>query len=271
MITHKSIGYNGRLGNQMFQYAALRSLSLEKEYKMIFPNTLTPKSDAAFDFTNNKWIEVGFYLMDCFELNFLEIDKENILDSTIKNSYSELTFEYDPSFFDISDFTSLEGYFQSPKYFEKHKDIILDDFTFKHNILNKCQNIISQYTNPVAIHIRRGDYVNHPGYWNITPEYIQEAFNHFSDDEYTFLIFSDDIEWCKQIFPEGVVFMEGNNQFEDLCLMSLCDHNIISNSSYSWWGAYLNKNEKKRVIAPKNWFIPAKPLNDLYPDNWIVI
>jgi hypothetical protein len=67
------------------------------------------------------------------------------------------------------------------------------------------------------------------------------------------------------------VFIEGNNQFEDLCLMSLCHHNIISNSSYSWWGAYLNQNPNKKIIAPKNWFTDQKPLNDLYPKNWIVI
>ena len=66
------------------------------------------------------------------------------------------------------------------------------------------------------------------------------------------------------------MFIEGN-QFEDLCLMSLCDHNVISNSSYSWWGAWLNKNENKKIISPKNWFIPAKPLDDLYPKTWILL
>ena len=66
------------------------------------------------------------------------------------------------------------------------------------------------------------------------------------------------------------MFIEGN-QFEDLCLMSLCDHNIISNSSYSWWGAYLNQNKNKKIIVPKNWFTPSKPLNDLYPLKWIQI
>ena len=172
---------------------------------------------------------------------------------------------------EIPDSTSIDGYFQSYKYFDKHRDVILKEFTFKDHIISKCRLKISEYINPVSIHIRRGDYVNHPGFWKITPEYLQESLHHFDDDSYTFLIFSDDIEWCKQIFPEGVVFMEGNNQFEDLCLMSLCNHNIISNSSYSWWAAYLNQNKNKKVIAPSNWFIPAKPLTDLYPNNWIII
>jgi len=264
MITHKSIGYSGRLGNQMFQYATLKSVALKNNYKYSIPDHTQIKQDGCFDFTNNKWIEFKLDLFDGFDIVC------SLLNVSFSNIYQEQKFEFEPEVFNIPDDTSIEGYFQSYKYFEEFKQEILKDFTFKSSILDKCNSEISKYANPVSIHIRRGDYVNHPGFWNITPEYIQEAFNHFSDDEYTFLIFSDDIEWCKQIFPEGVIFIKGN-QFEDLCLMSLCDHNIISNSSYSWWGAYLNKNEKKRVIAPKNWFIPAKPLNDLYPDNWIII
>jgi hypothetical protein len=264
MITHKSIGYNGRLGNQMFQYAALKALSLKTGYEMFLPNNTSIKPDGCYDITNNKWIEYKLDLFDCFNLSY------NISSNPLTNIYQEKEFTFESEIFTISDDTAIEGYFQSYKYFDEFKQEIIKDFTFKPNILNHCQNIISLYENSVAIHIRRGDYVNHPGFWNITPEYIQETFNYFSDNEYTFLIFSDDIEWCKQIFPEGVIFI-GGNQFEDLCLMSLCDHNIISNSSYSWWGAYLNKNKKKRVIAPKNWFIPTKPLTDLYPNDWIII
>jgi len=262
MITHKSIGYSGRLGNQMFQYAALKALSLKTGYEIFLPNHIDIKHDGCFDMTNNKWIEYKLDLLDCFDLSY------PILDNTLPNQYQEQSFEFE--LFTILDDTSIDGYFQSYKYFEDFKQDILNDFKFRDEILNKCQEEISKYINPVSIHIRRGDYINHPGFWNITPEYIQEAFNHFSDDEYTFLIFSDDIEWCKQIFPEGVIFIEGN-QFEDLCLMSLCNHNVISNSSYSWWGAYLNKNPNKKIIAPKNWFIPAKPLNDLYPKTWTII
>jgi hypothetical protein len=264
MITHKSIGYSGRLGNQMFQYATLKALSLKTGYEMFLPDHTAIKHDGCFDMTNNKWIEYKLDLLNCFTLN------PNISTTQLQNVYQEANFTFEFEIFDIPDNTAIDGYFQSYKYFEEFKQDITNDFTFKPDILTKCQNTISQYINPVAIHIRRGDYINHPGFWNITPEYIQEALNCFLDDEYTFLIFSDDIEWCKQVFPEGVVFIEGN-QFEDLCLMSLCDHNIISNSSYSWWGAYLNKNKNKKIITPKNWFIPAKPLTDLYPKTWITI
>ena len=265
MITHKSIGYSGRLGNQMFQYAALKAIALKNHYEFTLPNHTQIKPDGCFDFTNNKWIEFQLDLFDGFDIIC------PISNNTLLNQYQEQSFNFEPEIFSISDNTSIEGYFQSYKYFEDFKQEILNDFKFKPSILDKCLKEISKYPITVAIHIRRGDYVNHPSFWNITPEYIQESFNYFTDDEYTFLIFSDDMEWCKQIFPEGVIFVEGNNQFEDLCLMSLCNHNIISNSSYSWWGAYLNQNLNKKVIAPKNWFIPAKPLNDLYPNNWITI
>ena len=262
MITHKSIGYGGRLGNQMFQYAALKSQALRLNIDCYLPNHTIIKQEGLFDSTNNKWIQYKLDLFDCFNLTAL------LLDQTEINLYLETNFLYENSILDISDNTAIEGYFQSYKYFEYYKDEILKEFTFKDEILDKCKLEISKYLNPVAIHVRRGDYVNHPGFWNVTPEYFQESLNCFNDKDYTFLIFSDDIEWCKQIFPDEVVFIEGNNQFEDLCLMSLCHHNIISNSSYSWWGAYLNQNPNKKIIAPQNWFIPAKSLNDLYPKNW---
>jgi hypothetical protein len=266
MITHKNIGYSGRLGNQMFQYAALKALSLKTGYELFLPDNLSIKPDGCFDMTSYKWIEYKLDLLDCFKLDYINIDKKSL-----PNQYQEQRFSFEPEIFDIIDNTAIEGYFQSYKYFEDYKDEILKEFTFKSNILNKCSSQIKNHTNPVSIHVRRGDYVNHPGFWNVTPEYLQESLNYFNDDDYTFLIFSDDIEWCKQVFPDGVVFIEGNNQFEDLCLMSLCDHNIISNSSYSWWGAYLNQNPNKRIIAPKNWFTDQKPLNDLYPNNFIII
>jgi hypothetical protein len=265
MITHKSIGYSGRLGNQMFQYAALKSLSLKTGYEFYLPNNTSVKQDGCFDFTNNKWISYKLDLLDCFNL------KCKFSNEIQPNIYQENSFNFEPEIFNIKNNTSIEGYFQSYKYFEKYNDQILNEFTFKKEILYKCFDIITKYKNPVSIHIRRGDYIKHPGFWTVTPEYIQESLNYFNDDEYTFLIFSDDIEWCKQVFPKEVIFVEYNNQFVDLCLMSLCHHNIISNSSYSWWGAWLNKNTNKKIIAPSNWFTESKPLNDLYPKKWIII
>jgi hypothetical protein len=246
MITHKSIGYSGRLGNQMFQYAALKSIALLMNQNIVLPNNISIKEDGCYDFTNNKWIPYKLDLLDCFDLN--------------------CSFHNIP---DDNGIIEIDGYFQSYKHFIGNEQYILDEFKFKAHILNKCTDIIGKYNNPVSIHVRRGDYVKHPNYWVVTPEYIQAALEQFSDNEYTFLIFSDDIQWCKEIFPEGVIFMEGNNQFEDLCLMSLCNHNIISNSTFSWWGAFLNKNKNKKVIAPRMWYSEYKDLSDLYPRQWL--
>jgi hypothetical protein len=265
MITHKSIGYSGRLGNQMFQYAAVKAQSLRLNVDCYLPNHTAIKQDGCFDYTNNKWIQYKLDLYDCFNIS------APLLNQTETNLYIESDFSYESLILDVLDNTAIEGYFQSYKYFEDYKDEILKEFTFKDEILNKCKSEISKYTNTVAVHIRRGDQVAHPNMWNVSLEYIQAALEQFSDEEYTFLIFSDDMEWCKQVFPEGVIFMEGNNQYEDLCLMSLCNHNVISNSSYSWWAAYLNNNKNKKVVVPINWFIPAKPLTDLYLPQWIQI
>jgi hypothetical protein len=246
MITHKSIGYSGRLGNQMFQYAALKVISYVMKQPVILPNHTSLKHDGFFNFTDGKWYQQKLDLLDGFDLDCQigEIEGDSII---------------------------LEGYFQSYSYLKEHEKELIKEFIFKQPILDKCLLEMNKHLNPVSIHVRRGDYVAHPNYWVVTPEYFQEALNHFTDQEYTFLVFSDDIEWCKNTFPEGVVYIEGNNQFEDLCMMSLCNHNIIANSSYSWWGAFLNKNPNKKVIAPSNWFTEPKPLNGLYPNNWIVI
>jgi hypothetical protein len=207
---------------------------------------LSIKPDGLFDFTNNKWIEYKLDLLDGFDLNCQigKIEGDSIV---------------------------IDGYFQSYIHLIEHEKEIIKEFTFKQHILNKCKFKLNKHINPVSIHVRRGDYVNHPNYWVVTPEYIQDALNQFADKEYTFLVFSDDIEWCKQVFPKGVVFIEGNNQFEDLCMMSLCDHNIIANSSYSWWAAFLNQNPNKKIIAPKNWFTNEKNIFNLYLKEWILI
>jgi hypothetical protein len=246
MITHKSIGYNGRLGNQMFQYATCKVLSIMMNQSIVLPNNTNIKQDGCYDLTNNKWISYRLDLLDCFDLSCTigEIEGDKI---------------------------ELEGYFQDYTHLEKYKNELIKEFKFKQHILDKSKKIIDQYKNPVAIHIRRGDYVAHPGFWNVTPEYIQEALNHFQDNKYTFLIFSDDIEWCKQIFPEGVMFMEGYNQFEDLCMMSLCQHNIIANSTFSWWSAFLNQYPNQKIVAPSNWYTDGKNITGLYPQNWTII
>lgn len=265
MLTHKSIGYSGRLGNQMFQYAALKAAALRLGVQCFLPSHQSIKQDGVYDLTNHKWIPYRLELVDCFEIT------APIQDNNLPNQYSEKAFTYENSINTIESNTTLEGYFQSYKYFQDFEEDIRREFTFKPSILTKCESIIAQYSNPISIHIRRGDYVNHPSYWTVTPEYLTAALEEVVQPDATYLIFSDDLDWCKEVFGDEFVFMQGNNQFEDLCLMSLCDHNVIANSSYSWWGAWLNNNPDKVVVAPSKWFNDNKSLDDLYPNNWIII
>jgi len=274
MITNLGIGYNGRIGNQLFQYAVCYAQSKRLGVEFVIPqeNVENTKNDGCYDFTTNDWIPYRFLLYDCFEITAKT--KKNII---TKNIFQEPHFHYTPSIDYIQDDTSLQGYYQSEKYFLDYKQSILSEFTFKPKIINNCNNIISNFKNNeiVAIHIRRGDYLINSNVSLLEIDYFQKAINYFCDKEYNFLIISDDINWCKIIFPENynIRFVEKTTDFEDLCLMSLANHNIISNSTFSWWGAYLNKNKDKKIIAPNDWFKDKinKNTKDLIPKNWIII
>lgn len=123
------------------------------------------------------------------------------------------------------------------------------------------------------MHIRRGDYLVSPGHYiNLDVEYYKNALKYI-DNPGSILIFSDDISWCKDNFKgDKYIFIENEKDYIDIYLMSLCNNNIIANSTFSWWGAWLNTNPNKIVISPNKWFGPAKGkrhLNDLIPKNWI--
>jgi hypothetical protein len=270
MITNLEIGYNGRLGNQIFQYAACYAAAKKLNVNFVIPegNVNNIKSDGCFDFSNNQWIPYHFRMYDCFEITIPKGE------TTISNIFKEPHFHYSETFNEIINNTSIQGYFQSEKYFIEYKEDILKELTFKNEILDKAEKIIKPLKDKeiVAIHIRRGDNVTNPVFSLISLEYIQKALNEFNDKEYNFIVISDDIPYCKEIFSDEVFFSNGESDFIDLCLMSLADHNIISNSSFSWWGAYLNSNPNKKIIAPSNWF-KDKSINttDLIPNNWNLI
>jgi hypothetical protein len=169
----------------------------------------------------------------------------------------------------------INGYFQSEKYFINYKKEIKDLFKIDDEtnffLLKKYSNIISLDT--CSIHVRRGDYLKFP---NIHPtqniEYYNKAVGYIGENKH-YLIFSDDIEWCKNNlnFIKNKTFIFGNSDFQDLYLMSLCKNNIIANSTFSWWGAWLNNYKNKVVVAPELWFGNEVNYNtyDLIPNNWI--
>lgn len=274
MITFNKIGYMGRLGNQMFQYATLLGVASKNGITAGIPlkNNSKINPEGCYDKHMNKWIPYKFDLPDCFNLSI--IDSSNI--NNVVN-YNERMHEFDESVFNIKDGTNLEGYFQTEKYFKHIESDIRNEFIFKKEIIDKCLEIKGNHKNIVSIHFRRGDYLGDADKFPpLELEYYQTAIDMFNDKEYTFFIFSDDIHWCKNIFgdDEKIIYIEGNNQFVDMCLMSMCEHNIIANSTFSWWGAWLNSNPNKRVIGPLKWFGPGLShlnTNDVIPENWIKI
>ena len=284
MIGFDHIGTMGRLGNQMFQYAALKGIAAHRGYEYTIP-------------PENPRIQIDNYgLIEAFELS----DNKKI--GWLNTQYdiiAEKHFHFDEDLFNtFPDGSGLYGFFQSEKYFKHIEDEIREDFTFKKEWLEPCEGFRKDLGDEVIfLHVRRGDpnLADKRGFkWAYTQcssqhppqpiEYYEKALKEF-DDDMPVVVFSDSIDWVKEqdLFkPDRFMISEQTDKFSDgalvpyidLCLMTLCDHAIIANSSMSWWGAWLIQNEYKKVVAPKMWFGPAyadKDTKDLYPKGCIVI
>lgn len=240
----------GGLGNMMFQTAAAYALGRKEGHALLYNSnhigTLHKKPDEYVDtiFRNVSSMErdMEFYKASVHDFNYREVilPKQNI---------------------------ALDGYFQSYKYFQQYESEIRALFNFK---------VAVNYdpTNKVSLHVRRGNYVNlAEHHHNLSIEYYKNAVDYFKG--YKFLVFSDDIAWCKENFiGEEFEFVEAQSDVQDLHLMSQCEHNVIANSTFSWWGAWLNNNPNKKVIYPNKWFGPKNSeFNtwDMFPDEWICL
>lgn len=260
MLAFNHLGQLGRLGNQMFQYAALRGIADKHGYEWCIPPSnfqVEPKAGE----------EKDHQLLEAFELRSLKETK--LLGAPY---IEEKSFTFDEDLFEnCKDNINLYGFFQTPKYFNHIADSIKEDFTFRSDILNPCKEIFSFNTKTISLHIRRSDYVQKQDYHPLlTLNYYEEALSNFEENTQV-IIFSDDPKWCKTqpLFDsDRFLISESNNNMVDMCLMTLCDYHIIANSSFSWWGAWLANS--KKVIAPKVWFGPAANLDDrdLVPEEW---
>jgi len=248
--------HNFGLGNQLFQVANIISLAIDYNYKAIFPDM---QSDMFGGYTDNIFSNVD-----------ISGDK-----SFVTSTYSEPTFGYNK--IECIPNMELHGYFQSEKYFVHNRDAILDYYSIPHHIYDyiyKKYNTLINSTNSVSVHVRRGDYValKHKHILLSETDYYDKSLALFP--EHTFYIFSDDIEWCMGNFNgDNVVFINMEDDIIDLYLMSLCKHNIIANSSFSWWGAWVNGNIDKTVVAPSKWFGDSINLDykDIIPNEWVKI
>jgi hypothetical protein len=270
MIVFNSLGNNGRLGNLMFQYAALKGLSYKLNCQAKIPNTLF-----------NRTHHGQKCLLNCFNINcdIYQDHELNNFDYFNESDYCNGGY-YTDKFWNCTENTILHGYFESELYFENIKDEIKKEFELK----DEYNNFVIEYINNIktiyaehqiiGVHIRRGDYIdpqNGAEFLTTTEynkNYLKKAFNHFNDlKKKVYIIFTggsitnnndnnEDIIWCKNNIindNEILLYSETNNTIYDFGLMKLCDHLILNSSStLGWWAAYLNKNINKKIIVPKN-------------------
>ena len=268
-IGFNALGRMGRLCNQMFQYSALKGIARNTGVDCCIPHYTQAVDDGIGNMLRTE-------LFDSFNLNV----KLGLLNNGHAPVVQERFFHFDEELFNnCPDHVSLQGYFQTEKYFKHIESEIREDFTFKDEVLTPCKEMIESVENPIALHIRRGDYVknsdNHPV---CSIEYYDAALGKFDDDR-NVIVFSDDPLWCHDegIFGDDrFIISENDDNRVDLCLMSLCNDFIIANSTYSWWGAWLSSNKDKKVIAPVQWFgktgyTKDHNTKDLIPDDWIKI
>ncbi len=290
----KIVNILGGLGNQMFQYAL--ALALQYQCK--------DKSEVRIDplAFNGYPIHNGYELKRIFNVEIPEASISEVMKvaypylnyriwqlcrllpkrSTMKYEWKSMA--YDERVLTDTRDRYLIGYWQTEHYFRSIRNEILKAFafpSFTHNSQNETLSEELQQRRSIAVHIRRGDYLkisNTSGictinYYKKAITYIQE-----SSSPELFAIFSDDIDWCMEQFGaiignadiRFVNWNKGKESFRDMQLMSLCKHNIIANSSFSWWGAWLNQNPDKIVIAPSRW-MNSEGWSEIIPEDWITI
>lgn len=269
MITFSKFGKHGRLGNQLFQYAALIGLSRKYNREIVLPEWVYSKY---FEYESN----TGFVPAKKIE---------------------EPAFHYTPDFYDAifkdNSEVDLHGYFQSEKYWEDYIFEVMVALDFKKEFMAQLEYEwpIENAKQNIAISVRRGDYVNNPNYELLPITYYFLALHeHFPDFEnYNLIIFSDDPDYCSlhfgcldnaYIIPNNFDNMNKSKYFDEnrsamaqLAMMSLCDHFIIANSTFSWWGAYLGEKSGSKIIRPAHHFNGKLKeqcdIRDHYPERWI--
>ena len=287
----------GGLGNQMFQYAVGRCLAKLRDTELKLDTTFFPHVKG----TPRKYELNVFSIVEDFatdrEIRALRGDDPNrgvrvlrkvtgaLLPSSKGTYFKEPTMAFDPSVFDTRGDVYLEGYWQSEKYFREAEETIRADFRFRDEPTGRNREMAERIgaTPSVSIHVRRGDYVTNEAairrFGFRGAEYVDRAVKTILDrcSDAVFYVFSDDIAWCRGNLNPGreTVFVDQNAEgghHEDMRLMSLCRHNIITNSSFSWWAAWLNANPDKTVIAPKEWYREgAGSSADLVPESWVQV
>lgn len=281
------------LGNQLFQYAFARALSLRRQDEVRLDTT------RIFDEIYTEGNVERSYGLNSFRIGLREATKDDL------NAYSFLGrrsfpdkmryqlsvrhfgkyqfFEETKKYFAprqiyISENCYLKGWFQNEGYFRQYRNLLLEELTLKKEVQvsKKLQNLLSS-DKTIAVHVRRGDYIKTGA--ALPAAYYQQSFCYLRDligADYTYLVFTDDPDWVKKhvAFPADAYYVseeEALKDYEELIIMSRCAHNVIANSTFSWWGAWLNHNSGQIVISPKRWFLKREYRDDvcITPNRWI--
>lgn len=269
--------FNGGLGNQMFQYA----FYLRMRYA-------SPFSFFLFDIEPSQRQHHGYELDRVFNINskrrrtcfrLLKQYCPKTID-LFKTIIQENSLEFVPDLLKVRHpLLRYEGFWQSEAYFKPVEGIVRKAFIFREELLNKESKGMVPFLkskNSVSVHVRRGDYLQHQDYYGqCTESYYKKAIESMQErvPNPFFVFFSDDMEWVKQNIKcenaKYVTWNTGKDSWQDMYLMSCCKHNIVANSSFSWWGAWLNSNPNKQVIAPTPWFNYSRDF-DIFPPGWKV-
>ncbi len=292
----------GGLGNQMFQYAAGKSLASSRQVPLkldvSFLNDKTPKQDLTFRNYGLSRFNINDEIILPAESSRFQSISGIFANTKIQSmnrryfqnklpvpkiiKYQETSFY--PGFFKISRNSYLIGYWQSERYFKPYNELIRECFSINDPTTHQMVDATigeNKHASTVSVHVRRGDYATNEliksvhglcpiSYYTNALEIISK---HVSDP--IFFIVSDDMDWVVQNFAPiqkdyNIVFVTVRDELHDLLLMQKCMHNIIANSSFSWWGAWLNNNPDRIVISPRKWFVDQSiPTDDLIPKSWI--
>ncbi len=299
MIGYDRLGTNGRFGNQLFQYAALRGIAAHHGYEFCIPpddHHTYANYGMHHPFKLPHLKHQGFVNKNNSPQAMYSYESLKQLNASTKNVKESVYYLDKDLFNNFEDGTNLDGFCQTEKYFKHIEDEIREDFAFKDDILEPCNEFISTFENILFLHVRRGDNVGREEYYRMmTFDYYERALKHFDDDAYV-LVCSDDPEWCaEQDFFADDRFLvntdvprydhlclEGDGThknscvpYTDLCLMSLCNGAILSSSTLGWWGAWLQKGRTNPIIVPEHWYGPTlekvNDCRDLYPEEWTVL
>lgn len=282
----KVIKLIGGLGNQMFQYALYKAFESRGEEIYLDDNTYfkhencPPHSVFHLDIFDVKYKSVRCNLVYSLKLLIENYLNRYGIGIKIVNTYKEKAVSsYDSSVFNTSS-SYIVGYWQTSKYFENISEVIKQAFTYNGPWTDTNSAYRDEMTSceSVCVHIRRGDYLKAADIYGgiCTEDYYRKSIKFIKDkvENPRFFVFSNDLDWCKTFFEneDNTVFVEGNDvahSYMDMILMTYCKHHIVANSSFSWWGAWLSK-EDGITVAPGKW-LNTQETPDIWCEGWIKI